>query len=131
MNESERLARYYEDCLWVGRAMSPLRNLRVPSKGCKLKTKDGQAVWVLEGKECKLTLEEEIILPHLTTEKAAQVRNWRCGIESCSWRKVADLAYEKWDHPDWMVESHQAYGEALCRLSAALLGEDPNSWDLN
>lgn len=69
---------------------------------------------------------DEAIRPHLTRERALEVRGWRCGPDGYTWRGVAAQAYETWGHPDWLVSGHQLYGESLCRQSAILLGEDPN-----
>jgi len=121
-NEKERLERYQQDCLWVGRMMSPLRGtIHPPQEPWKL-----QVTWVQGKEKHELSLEEKTILPHLTPEMASHVRDWRCGLEPCTWRRVSELAYEKWDQPNWVVQGHPAYGEALCKLSAAILGEDPN-----
>lgn len=127
-SEKERLERYQEACYWVGRTMSPLRGtLKLPEYGAPPQGPWGLRVFWVRGEEVhELEPEEKIVLPYLTPDRASHVRDWRCGLEPCTWRRVAELAYEKWDHPDWLVNGHPAYGKALCRLSAAILGEDPN-----
>jgi len=126
MDEKEQ--RYYEACHWVGRQMSPLRGTeRPPLAGSPPPKKPWRLMtaWTNgDGTFEHLTLEEGHVVPHLTKEMALQVRDWRCGIEPCTSHRVAELAYEKWDHPDWLKATGR-YGDALCRISAGLLGEDP------
>lgn len=133
-SERERLESYQRDCHWVGRTMSPLRGtLKLPEYGTPPPEKPWKLrmTWARDEEERELSLEEKFVLPYLTPEMATHVRDWRCGLEPCTWRRVAELAYEKWDRPEWLVNGHPAYGEALCRLSAAILGEDPNGEEWN
>lgn len=59
----------------------------------------------------------------LTLEIARQVKQWRVE-EDSTWRVVAALADERWGTE---TQGNQLFGEDLCRESALLLGEDPNS----
>ena len=102
-SEKERLEEYHRSCYWVGRNTSPLRGTQNLNRRPSI---------------------QDVLRPHLTEERAKQIRDWRCGLEPCSWKRVAELAYEKWDRPEWVV-AHPFYGEALCKLSAIILGEDP------
>lgn len=66
---------------------------------------------------------EETVQKFLTPEKARVVRVLRADFE-CTWRSVAARVF--YIYPDsGVVDGHQLYGEALCRLSALLLNEDP------
>lgn len=54
--------------------------------------------------------------------RAQQVRTW-CAAGN-SWRAIAELADDTWNFD---TNGNQLFGRELCRVGAALLGEDPES----
>ncbi|WP_037601147.1 hypothetical protein [Streptacidiphilus rugosus] len=58
----------------------------------------------------------------ISLETALQIRTWRVD-EEYSWRAVAQAASELWGSD---FGSNQLYGQDLCAVAAALLGEDPD-----
>lgn len=73
------------------------------------------------------TLAEDVAMAQVwgltvTWDVAQTVRRWRVE-EDHTWRGVAECADEAWGTD---THGNQIFGEALCRESAWLLGEDPS-----
>jgi len=61
----------------------------------------------------------------MTPERAARVKELRCGNIEHSWRAVAEVAHGEWGaDATWSPPSNQLAGMALCARAAELLGED-------
>lgn len=67
----------------------------------------------------------ESIKPRMTAERAARIRELRCGPVMHSWRSIAEETYLHWEaDAEWSPPSNQLAGMALCRIAAGMLGED-------
>jgi hypothetical protein len=67
----------------------------------------------------------ESITPRMTPERAAAVRELRCGPVMHSWRALAEESFKAWGaDATWSPPSNQLAGMALCEIAAGMLGED-------
>jgi len=67
----------------------------------------------------------------VTLKRAKRIRHWRVN-QGCTWRKVANNAYEQWaEIEDWSPPNNQIIGMELCKIAAKMLKEDPSTYPWN
>lgn len=95
-----------------------------PAGFVEIKTVDQLMALAEAAKHTYETFDVEI-KAKMTPERAARVRELRCGDVAHSWRAVAEVVHEEWgDDATWSPPSNQLAGMALCARAAELLGED-------